>query len=184
VRSVLGVERRRKLCMESGDEDGMVEVRERILGVVSGIAEMEGGRLGMNVSQGMMLALSELVERYAVEILGPDLRSFARHARRSTVGTEDVLLFVRRSEDLREHLERFVEGLDGGDTVLRRRRIGGRGSSSGGGVKRRLSVGQEGEQEGDEGDLSGDEPDRDRNGGSSSPMDEVLPGSPDDEDFE
>lgn len=46
-----------------------------------------------------------------IESAAVDLESFARHAGRSTIATEDVLLLARRNADLENLLKDGVRGL-------------------------------------------------------------------------
>ncbi|KAG0640094.1 kinetochore component CENP-S-domain-containing protein [Tuber brumale] len=46
---------------------------------------------------------------FGLENVSRDLESFARHAGRSTVSTDDVLLLARRNEGLGELLKAFVD---------------------------------------------------------------------------
>jgi centromere protein S len=62
----------------------------------------------VSISRGFVHCLSQLVFEVAHR-MGEDLESFARHARRSTVQVEDVLLCARRNPSLVEVLSEFVE---------------------------------------------------------------------------
>ncbi|CCU82858.1 unnamed protein product [Blumeria hordei] len=53
-------------------------------------------------------ALTEMVWAQ-VESVSADVEAFARHAGRSVVGTEDVLLMARRNEALEGLLRRWIE---------------------------------------------------------------------------
>ncbi|RKF64836.1 Inner kinetochore subunit mhf1 [Erysiphe neolycopersici] len=53
-------------------------------------------------------ALTEMVWAQ-IENVAMDLEAFARHAGRSTVGTDDVLLLTRRNEALEGVLRKWVE---------------------------------------------------------------------------
>lgn len=64
--------------------------------------------MGANATPQFIGALTELVWAQ-VENVGRDLESFAKHAGRQTVGTQDVLLLARRNEGLQELMEEFVE---------------------------------------------------------------------------
>jgi centromere protein S len=44
-----------------------------------------------------------------IESVAVDLESFSRHAGRSTIKTEDVLLLARRNEDLHDILKEQVD---------------------------------------------------------------------------
>ena len=75
-----------------------------------------------------------------------DLESFARHARRSVINVEDVLLLARRNEGLETILRAFVE--EGKKKKkqkgLERKKGGGREGDTGAGE---VDGGEEGEEE-------------------------------------
>ena len=44
------------------------------------------------------------------ENVAKDLETFSRHAGRSTITTDDVLLLSRRNEDLQDIMQTFIDG--------------------------------------------------------------------------
>ncbi|KAL7267257.1 MHF histone-fold complex component [Rhizina undulata] len=72
------------------------------------IVDEESLSLELNATPQFIGALTEMVWAQ-LENVARDLESFARHAGRSTVNTEDVLLLARRNEGLGEVLREFVE---------------------------------------------------------------------------
>jgi centromere protein S len=45
----------------------------------------------------------------SIETASKDLDSFAKHAGRTTITTEDVMLLTRRNEGLEEVIRKFIE---------------------------------------------------------------------------
>lgn len=56
-----------------------------------------------------------------IESVAVDLESFSRHAGRSTVKTEDVLLLARRNEDLHDILKEMVDERKASSTKTNRK---------------------------------------------------------------
>ena len=63
---------------------------------------------GMKFSPHFIAMLSETTFKQC-ESLAVDLESFAKHARRSTINSEDVKLSARRNESLRQYIESLAE---------------------------------------------------------------------------
>ncbi|ONH68564.1 MHF histone-fold complex subunit 1 [Cyberlindnera fabianii] len=57
-------------------------------------------------------SLVELVYNQVIQ-LGEDLESFARHAKRKTITPDDMMMVVRRSEDLTQLLREHLQVLNG-----------------------------------------------------------------------
>ena len=76
------------------------------------IVDEESLKLGVNATPQFIGALTELVWAQ-VQSAGGDLEAFAKHAGRSKIRMEDVMLLVRRNEDLAGILRGSAEG--GGD---------------------------------------------------------------------
>ncbi|PWW77015.1 hypothetical protein C7212DRAFT_294472 [Tuber magnatum] len=72
------------------------------------IVDEEILQLDVNATPQFIGALTEMVWAQ-LENTSRDLESFARHAGRSTVNTDDVLLLARRNEGLGELLRAFVD---------------------------------------------------------------------------
>ncbi|KAH0603655.1 uncharacterized protein H6S33_007314 [Morchella sextelata] len=72
------------------------------------IVDTECVALHVNATPQFIAALTELVWAQ-LENVGRDLESFAKHAGRTTVNTDDVLLLARRNDGLEELLRGFVE---------------------------------------------------------------------------
>ncbi|KAL0839035.1 hypothetical protein ABMA28_017031 [Loxostege sticticalis] len=59
--------------------------------------------LGLEITKPAMEIIAELVYK-KLSVYGADLEAFAKHAKRSTINTEDVKLLVRRNTSLKAHL--------------------------------------------------------------------------------
>jgi len=64
--------------------------------------------MGYGLPRQTVAALTELVFENS-KILGSDLETFAKHAKRTTIQPDDVKLCARRSPHLLEHLSKIVE---------------------------------------------------------------------------
>ncbi|KAH8195700.1 hypothetical protein TruAng_010131 [Truncatella angustata] len=88
------------------------EVRERLKAAiwfaVGKIADEESLRRNRNVTPQFIGALMEMVW-LQIESVAMDLESFSRHAGRSTITTDDVLLLARRNSDLHGIIKDFVD---------------------------------------------------------------------------
>ncbi|KAJ8097509.1 kinetochore component CENP-S-domain-containing protein [Lipomyces tetrasporus] len=91
------------------------ELRQRLKSAiwytVGKIVDEECLQLNVNATPQYIAALTELVYTQAVT-LATDIESFAHHARRKVISTEDVLMMCRRNDGLRDVLEEFVEELE------------------------------------------------------------------------
>lgn len=77
------------------------------------IVDEETLKLGVNATPQFIGALTEMVWAQ-IESVSTDLESFARHAGRSTISTEDVMLLARRNEGLEAVLKAYVDKQKGG----------------------------------------------------------------------
>ena len=66
-----------------------------------------GERLSKAVDPRFLSSLHQLLQQ-VVEYMAVDLRAFARHARRTQVNVDDVLLCARRNDSLEELLLAFM----------------------------------------------------------------------------
>ncbi|KAK0512460.1 hypothetical protein JMJ35_005588 [Cladonia borealis] len=77
------------------------------------IVDEETLKLGVNATPQFIGALTEMVWAQ-IESVNTDLESFAKHAGRSTISTEDVMLLARRNEGLEAVLKAYVDKQKGG----------------------------------------------------------------------
>ncbi|KAK7208078.1 kinetochore component CENP-S-domain-containing protein [Myxozyma melibiosi] len=99
--------------MPSADMDPELQnrLKSAVWYTVGKIVDEACESLGVNVTPQYTAALTELVYAQAVT-LATDIESFAWHAKRKTVNTDDVLMMCRRNEGLKDVLEEFVEELE------------------------------------------------------------------------
>ncbi|EEA18711.1 MHF histone-fold complex component [Talaromyces marneffei ATCC 18224] len=72
------------------------------------IVDEETMQLGVNATPQFIGALTEMVWAQ-IESVSQDLEAFAKHAGRSTINTNDVMLLARRNEGLESILRAFVD---------------------------------------------------------------------------
>ncbi|KAL9606148.1 MAG: hypothetical protein Q9179_000660 [Wetmoreana sp. 5 TL-2023] len=75
---------------------------------VGKIVDEETLKLGVNATPQFIGALTEMIWAQIGNV-SEDLRSFAKHAGRKIISTEDVMLLARRNEDLEAVLRKFLE---------------------------------------------------------------------------
>ncbi|XP_026726719.1 centromere protein S-like [Trichoplusia ni] len=63
--------------------------------------------LGLEITKPAMEIVAELLYK-KLSVYGTDLEAFAKHAKRSTINSDDVKLLVRRSPSLKNHLNTLV----------------------------------------------------------------------------
>lgn len=71
------------------------------------IVDEETLKLGINATPQFIGALTEMVWAQ-IESTSMDLKSFAKHAGRSTISTDDVMLLSRRNEGLETVLRSYM----------------------------------------------------------------------------
>mmetsp|Transcript_1622 Transcript_1622/g.4874 ORF Transcript_1622/g.4874 Transcript_1622/m.4874 type:complete len:108 (-) Transcript_1622:1897-2220(-) len=78
--------------------------RKEMLKDVGLIVKQESAKHNVVFEPRTVMCLAEILEAYAKDRVGPDLEAFAGHVKKSTIGTEEVLLLARRNEDLKAEL--------------------------------------------------------------------------------
>lgn len=86
-------------------------MRSALAHAVGELCEQERGEKGLAMEPSAVATLAYVVENY-VKVLAVDLPAFARHAKRSTIQVEDVLLMTRHSPDLADKMNDFVDARD------------------------------------------------------------------------
>ncbi|KAJ4306415.1 MHF histone-fold complex component [Collariella sp. IMI 366227] len=88
------------------------EVRERLKAAlwfsIGKIVDQESLQRNRNATPQFIGALTDMVW-HQIENVATDLESFSRHAGRSTVTTDDVLLLARRNQDLYSVIKDVVD---------------------------------------------------------------------------
>ncbi|CAG06985.1 unnamed protein product [Tetraodon nigroviridis] len=86
---------------------------------VARICERLGEEHRREFSRQAVAAITETAVRQC-DIFSKDLEAFARHAKRSTVSTEDVKLLARRSAALSIYIQNKVEELNQGQSLKKK----------------------------------------------------------------
>ncbi|RYO79495.1 hypothetical protein DL764_010021 [Monosporascus ibericus] len=93
-------------------DDAVEDVRDRLKAAlwfaVGKIVDEETLRRNRNVTPQFIGALTETVWTQ-IENVALDLENFSRHAGRTTITTDDVLLLARRNQDLHAIIKDFVD---------------------------------------------------------------------------
>ncbi|KAI1498215.1 kinetochore component CENP-S-domain-containing protein [Biscogniauxia marginata] len=92
---------------ESG-EDVREQLKAALWYAVGKMVDEETLRRNRNVTPQFIGALTEMVWTQ-IENVAMDLESFSRHAGRSTITTDDVLLLARRNQDLHSIVKDFID---------------------------------------------------------------------------
>ncbi|KAI0129940.1 kinetochore component CENP-S-domain-containing protein [Xylariales sp. AK1849] len=90
------------------DEEVQERLKAALWFAVGKIVDDESLRRNRNVTPQFIGALMEMVWTQ-IESVAMDLESFSRHAGRSTITTDDVLLLARRNSDLHGIIKDFVD---------------------------------------------------------------------------
>ncbi|CAI0644714.1 Centromere protein S [Colletotrichum sp. SAR11_59] len=93
---------------ESMDEEQRERLKAALWFAVGKIVDEESLKQNCNATPQFIGALTEMVWSQ-IESVAIDLENFSRHARRSTVQTEDVVLLARKNPDLLDLVKEFVE---------------------------------------------------------------------------
>ncbi|KAI5804179.1 kinetochore component CENP-S-domain-containing protein [Peziza echinospora] len=90
------------------EEDLQGRLKAALWHSIGKIVDEEAIEQNVNANQAFIAALTEMVWAQ-LENTTKDLECFAKHAGRSTITTDDVLLLVRRNEELEGLLREFIE---------------------------------------------------------------------------
>ncbi|XP_076948239.1 protein MHF1 homolog isoform X1 [Bidens hawaiensis] len=95
---------------DDDEEEATTHLRDRFRLSTISIAESEAKRNNMEISQSVVVCISDLAFKYA-EQLADDLELFAHHANRKIVNMNDVILSAHRNKHLAETLRSFSHDL-------------------------------------------------------------------------
>ncbi|PSR94328.1 kinetochore component CENP-S-domain-containing protein [Coniella lustricola] len=95
---------------DESHEDARERLKAALWFAVGKIVDDETLRRNRNSTPQFIGALTEMVWTQ-IENVALDLESFSRHAGRTTVQTDDVLLLARRNADLHGIIKEFVDEL-------------------------------------------------------------------------
>ncbi|KAI1308787.1 kinetochore component CENP-S-domain-containing protein [Xylaria venustula] len=93
---------------DNPDEDVQERLKAALWFAVGKMVDEETLRINRNVTPQFIGALTEMVWTQ-IENVALDLESFSRHAGRSTITTDDVLLLTRRNVDLHHIIKDSVD---------------------------------------------------------------------------
>eukprot|EP01112_Ceratiomyxa_fruticulosa_P010941 TRINITY_DN2922_c0_g2_i1.p2 TRINITY_DN2922_c0_g2~~TRINITY_DN2922_c0_g2_i1.p2 ORF type:complete len:148 (-),score=41.25 TRINITY_DN2922_c0_g2_i1:139-582(-) len=91
------------------------------------MSNADGVKGEMVISTATIASLTELVQSFA-GTMASDLACFAKHAKRNTIQTEDVLLCARKTHTLESMLTKYVDELK--EEKKRKKKVVGGSSSS------------------------------------------------------
>lgn len=95
---------------EPSDEERRERLKSALWYHVGKIVDEESLKRRRNATPQFIGSLTELVITQ-VENIAQDLEGFSRHAGRTTVNTDDVLLLARRNADLHNIIKDYVDEL-------------------------------------------------------------------------
>ncbi|KZL76693.1 apoptosis-inducing TAF9-like domain 1 family [Colletotrichum tofieldiae] len=93
---------------DTAGEDERERLKAALWFAVGKIVDEESIKQGCNATPQFIGALTEMVWAQIESVAG-DLESFSRHARRTTVSTDDVVLLARKNPDLLDIVRGFVD---------------------------------------------------------------------------
>ncbi|MCJ1426777.1 hypothetical protein MMC29_004680 [Sticta canariensis] len=96
----------------TGKEDEALQERLKaaLWFAIGKIVDEDTLEIGVNATPQFIGSLTEMVWAQ-IESVSQDLESFSKHAGRTTISTDDVMLLSRRNEGLQEVLEHYLETL-------------------------------------------------------------------------
>ncbi|KAI0532655.1 kinetochore component CENP-S-domain-containing protein [Xylaria digitata] len=93
---------------DNSDEDVQERLKAALWFAVGKMVDEETLRRNRNVTPQFIGALTEMVWTQ-IENVANDLESFSRHAGRTTITTDDILLLARRNGDLHGIIKEFID---------------------------------------------------------------------------
>ncbi|KAF6824903.1 hypothetical protein CPLU01_10581 [Colletotrichum plurivorum] len=93
---------------DSADEERRERLKAALWFAVGKIVDEESIQQNCNATPQFIGALTEMVWAQ-IESVATDLESFSRHAGRTSVKSEDVVLLARKNPDLLDLIREFVE---------------------------------------------------------------------------
>lgn len=91
------------------DEESLRRNRNATPQFIGALAELTWTQIGMFSCSSIILLVTTHSNLFPTESVAMDLESFSRHAGRTTVTTDDVLLLARRNTDLYEMIKDSVD---------------------------------------------------------------------------
>ncbi|KAI1475385.1 hypothetical protein K445DRAFT_314857 [Daldinia sp. EC12] len=93
---------------DNSEEEVREQLKAALWFAVGKMVDEETLRRNRNVTPQFIGALTEMVWAQ-IENVALDLENFSRHAGRTTINTDDVLLLARRNQDLHAIIKDFVD---------------------------------------------------------------------------
>ncbi|RXG51599.1 Centromere protein S [Armadillidium vulgare] len=87
---------------------------------VGQISKNVGNEYGLTFSKPAVATLAELINRQ-IEVYAIDLEAFAKHARRTLIGMDDVKLLARRNRSLKETISGFIDEVEASGSSVPRK---------------------------------------------------------------
>eukprot|EP01134_Creolimax_fragrantissima_P002302 CFRG2302T1 len=85
-------------------------LKAAVLWTVGNLCDEEADARCVTFSREYVAVLAQLAFEHA-ETIARDLEDFSRHAKRSTIQTDDVLLYARQQPDVQAHLSSLAESI-------------------------------------------------------------------------
>ncbi|KAK2143683.1 hypothetical protein LSH36_820g00067 [Paralvinella palmiformis] len=131
TREIIYIVRHRKICVTEKMENPEKENYEKLAYVqrlkaavhytVAEICEERGKECDVTFAKQVISALSEATFRYS-QMMSRDLELFAKHAKRSTINTEDVKLLVRKSPQMLMHIQDLCDRREAASSSKKQRK--------------------------------------------------------------
>ncbi|KAB5575834.1 kinetochore component CENP-S-domain-containing protein [Coniochaeta sp. 2T2.1] len=93
---------------DDAEDDNRERLKASLWYAIGKIVDEESIQRNRNATPQFIGSLTELVMTQ-IESAAIDLESFSRHAGRTTINTDDVLLMTRRNDDLQDMIRDFID---------------------------------------------------------------------------
>ncbi|KAB5563327.1 kinetochore component CENP-S-domain-containing protein [Coniochaeta sp. 2T2.1] len=93
---------------DDAEDDNRERLKASLWYAIGKIVDEESIKRNRNATPQFIGSLTELVMTQ-IESVAIDLESFSRHAGRTTINTDDVLLMTRRNDDLQDMIRDFID---------------------------------------------------------------------------
>lgn len=98
------------MASNADDPDDEQKLKSAIWYTIGQIAEEIEEEKDISISKKFIAILAETTYKHSANI-AQDVEAFAKHAKRSTIQTDDVKLYVRKVKPLYNHLEQMEQSL-------------------------------------------------------------------------
>ncbi|KAH6715002.1 kinetochore component CENP-S-domain-containing protein [Leptodontidium sp. MPI-SDFR-AT-0119] len=97
------------MSQQEGEDSAREKLKASLWFSIGKLVDEEAGLLNTTATPQFIGAMSEMVWAQ-LETVAIDLEAFSRHAGRTTITTDDVLLMTRKNEALQGMMRDFIEG--------------------------------------------------------------------------